>query len=1290
MLHNSKIAKAFSVFGMTAIVVASFAFALTASAAEYSYEWASQSNWPTVDKGGETTVTLALKNTGTATWVNSGSNPIHLAAIMPADRNCGFYKAGEWLSTNRPTGMNESNVGPGEIATFSFTIVGSPDPGHYPEYFAPVIENLTWMDDFNTYPKGKYGMYWDITVKDAIYSSEYKGEVVSKSANPVLEPGTTTTLSATIKNTGTATWYNSGSNPIHVGTWNSQDRSSDFYDSSWLSTNRPAGMTEASVAPNAQGTFDFTIKVPSGKANGTYTESFNLVAEGKAWINVPYSFDVKVDDQGQTGDLTIALASNTPVGTTIPKGATGVEMARFKLTGDGTLDMMKLHRYGVGTAGAFDNVYLYEGDTRLTNGRSVSSSTHMAEFNNLNFTVNGTRYISVVADFAAGATGQHGWEILSSSDVDLASVGGSFPIQAELFAVGDEAASTVVITKSADPANPSVGEHAEFGKFKIQNGSNDTELKRITLTQVGDVNNSDLSDLELYQGSDLLASTDELDSDQINFVLDEPYFMADGVSRIFTIKGTTSGRSGRTVELYVEYTADVLVIDQQYNFGAQLNIDGYDGSDAAKKSMITLQGGDITIAYSGPSTGDITKNGQDQSLLNFAITSSSRQVEIKKLSFYVEGNGADKLDDGGTDLFTDIKVRETDSAYTAASTQTVGGTLMGPKALCTTADTTHCDIDFTDSFYIDGGETVYLQLTWDVANNSYFDGSNMDYRATLEAFDATSMRYTDTSQYVPTSDIVPASAHTGDYQTVTASSLNIALDSNVTSDSYVKGQTDAEAVALSFTTGNDPVTVNSVKLYGYINTGGGHNWDGADGANQLKDYVQNVRLLDSSSNILATGSVQAAGAKNVNTDGTVTFSGMSWDIPGSSTKTVYVVFNVSSSAGAGEFVGFGLSNASNDIDATNEDGDTVSVTPNASINNYGGAPTVYQTLTDAGEVYVSTDGSSPEAGLILGNTDKVEVAKFRWSSTKEAFKIEKLGFRIDNTDPSGVSALYVDFGDGDHMANIVGNEATLTGLDITIPKDGYIIGTVKIKTQDIVSGSAKSANSGKTVLVAVDEDVLLRVIGKASGVVRDYYQSGDDSEGNLQTIRKSKPTVSKVDLASSKLTNGTKEVYRFTVAADVKGPISLYSTKLRVAQTGVTTSNYIMYDVTSGKTAVTDATAVGGGYVVLDLYRNTEVGAGSSRTYSVECTVANSDTDGDALDVYVDSDNTSVAKNLGTAQDYNFVWSDQSGTTTVTHTDAKADDPTVGGDQSVTGSTDYVNGYNVLYLPLGHSVWSFN
>lgn len=1293
MLHKSKLAKAFSIFGMFAIVVASFAFALNASAAEYSYQWVSQSNWPTLPAGGEDTVTLAIKNTGTATWYNSGSNPVHLAGINPQDRNSGFYKAGEWLSTNRPTGMNEAQVGPNEIATFTFSVVGNPGEGHYPEYFAPVVENLTWMDDFGTYPKGKYGIYWDITVLGGAVSGEYKAEVVSKSANPVLEPGTTTTLSVTVKNTGTATWSNSGSYPIHVGTWSSQDRSSDFYDSSWLANNRPAGLNEASVAPLAQGTFDFTVKVPTSKANGTYTETFNLVAEGKTWFMVPFTFDIRVDDQGSTGDVTVSLASNTPIGTTIPKGSTGVEMAIFKFTGDGIIDSMTIHRYGVGAATAFDNVYLYNGDTRLTNGRSVSSSTHEVEFNNINFVVNGTEYLSVVADFDAAATGQHGFEIVSSSDVNLASVGGSFPIQAELFAVGDETASTVTISKSTNPANPNVGAHAELAKFKIDNGSNDTSLERLTLLQTGDISNTDLTDLELYQGSDLLASTLELDGDKVVFTLDDPYLMQDGTSRIFTVKGTTAGRSARTIRLYLEYTSDILLIDQQYNVGAQITND-YDGSDASKYSEVTLQGGEITLSYSGPSTGDISKNGKDEVMLNFAISSSSRQVEVKKLSVTLDGVGGDKLDDGGTDLFTDIKIRETDSAYTA-STLSVGSTVMGPKALCSGNDITTCALDYTDSFYVDGGETRYFQITWDVANNTYFDSNNRDYYVTIEPFTSTSFRYTDTNQYVATSDIVPSSAHESDVQTVKASTIAISLSGEASSDTVVTSQKDVPAVGFTFTTGNDPVTVTDIILTGYLDENNSGFNPGLDNGVYLKNVVQNVRLFTDAD--LLTSDTQVGTAKNVADDGTVTFTSLNWEIPANTGATLLVKYDVSSSApfnGTFDEVVFDIDDASADVAANNAEGDTVEATGDA-VNS----GSVQQTINEAGELYVIDDGSTPAEGIILGGAVKVPVAKFRWSAVREAFKLEKLGFNLDNdsSDPSAISQVYIDFGTGDIAATSSDLSATgsdfakFEGLNITVPKDGSIIGTVKVTLKSISQSSASSAYSGKTVQVVVNEDEILRAVGSASGTVLTAYDGGDDSMGRLQVVRKSKPTVTKQSLSSTALNNGTKEVYRFRVAADAAGQISMYGVMIYVTESGVSTTDYTMYDVTSGKTQVAGGTGYtpAGGYMSLEYddslspIPNPEIGAGSYREYSIECTVSGAGTSGDALDVYLPADSYSVGKSdAGTfsGSDY-FIWSDQSGTTTNIHTNEFW--PT-------DGSDDYINGYNVLNLPLNHDILTFN
>lgn len=90
-------------------------------------------------------------------------------------------------------------------------------------------------------------------------------------------------LTVTARNLGTTTWTQSGSGAIHLATYVPGDRSSPFCTSGWLSCNRPAQMTETSVAPGQNATFSFPIKAPL--QGGGYREYYNLVAEGKSWFN---------------------------------------------------------------------------------------------------------------------------------------------------------------------------------------------------------------------------------------------------------------------------------------------------------------------------------------------------------------------------------------------------------------------------------------------------------------------------------------------------------------------------------------------------------------------------------------------------------------------------------------------------------------------------------------------------------------------------------------------------------------------------------------------------------------------------------------------------------------------------------------------------------------------------------------------------------------------------------------------------------------------------------------------
>ncbi len=98
-----------------------------------------------------------------------------------------------------------------------------------------------------------------------------------------LSPNQRIYLGVKIRNTGTATWSNSGQNPVRLGTSRSYDRSSAFYDATWLGFSRAATLQEASVAPGQIGTFEFWIKAPEGNLTN-FTEYFAPLAEGKTWM----------------------------------------------------------------------------------------------------------------------------------------------------------------------------------------------------------------------------------------------------------------------------------------------------------------------------------------------------------------------------------------------------------------------------------------------------------------------------------------------------------------------------------------------------------------------------------------------------------------------------------------------------------------------------------------------------------------------------------------------------------------------------------------------------------------------------------------------------------------------------------------------------------------------------------------------------------------------------------------------------------------------------------------------
>lgn len=125
----------------------------------YRAQWVSQEpNQITLARGEKHQFEVKFKNTGIATWKKG---TVNLGTDRDRDRIPGFIREGGnpsgWPNHDRIE-MVEASVPPGGVGTFRFwyTVTSDKAPGVYKEYFRPVADFITWMDD--------YGVYFEITV----------------------------------------------------------------------------------------------------------------------------------------------------------------------------------------------------------------------------------------------------------------------------------------------------------------------------------------------------------------------------------------------------------------------------------------------------------------------------------------------------------------------------------------------------------------------------------------------------------------------------------------------------------------------------------------------------------------------------------------------------------------------------------------------------------------------------------------------------------------------------------------------------------------------------------------------------------------------------------------------------------------------------------------------------------------------------------------------------------------------------------------------------------------------
>ena len=834
---------------------------------------------------------------------------------------------------------------------------------------------------------------------------------------------------------------------------------------------------------------------------------------------------------GAGSGLTVALAGDTPAAANLPSLSTLVPVITVNLTssndGDVTVQNMVFVRTGTGNASDFDGGYLFVGDDRLSNKRSVNTSDNKISFSALNLDIPSgmTKAVTLKMNSKTSANGNHAFKLSSASDISTngAAVSGSFPVTGNtmVYSSGVDAA-TVTITSTKDSIDRKVGEtNVSLSEFDIaNNGKEIVNVYRIRLKQEETAGNNAVNNLSLeLDGTEVATGISVVDK-YVDFVLDTPFEIKKSKTITAVIRGDVITDIGKKFQLYLKNVADVDVRGTAYGDFYSATISNSFTTDLGDE--ITIKGSEINVSFDGPAAADTKDDQTDLVLANFSIGSANEDVDIDTLTVTLATGGA-------------ANDKPLQNIEMVDSVNNVSYSVADP------ASSTSVSLAF-DSVYLTAGKTYNFEIRGDVQDGA---ATGATYQVSIDFSSGFTATYVDSDTAVVAATDVSSLTLTGKTMTVAAPSITTA---KVTTNASTVVK-DADGVLLykgKFTANNvDDLKVTKVGITGTIGDLG-NNFD--QDWNKLYLYKINSdsteTLLDSETSLGATA---------------ISFTSFTLNIPKGVSNGVQVAVRgdvKSSPIGTTTEVALGASST-----FTVKDSDNNAVTSFTADEDASHVTTVATKGTVTMTMDTDLVGINNDKNVVAGA--KALVGRLKITAANEAATLEDLviknsGDAQDTTMPQVY--LYSD----EAMTNLLGTadfasgatpKALFEDINVNIPKTGstYLYLASLVKAIDYSSSPSSDATgvTGKTIILNAPVDATgytTKFVGVDTGetLTSPVVLS---ATGNTKTATVMGAVLTSITSAfanDTSLGNGPTEIFSIKYTASPSGNIDVNGDALSV------------------------------------------------------------------------------------------------------------------------------------------------
>ena len=854
------------------------------------------------------------------------------------------------------------------------------------------------------------------------------------------------------------------------------------------------------------------------------------------------------DDVVFDGEVSIALASDTPASGLVVAGAARVPFTKVKFSNgsssDVTVDSLVVERMGLGQDAAFASLDLLDGGTMLPLNRSSKSlsSLHTASFND-DFVVeaNSTMYVYIAANMASSLADYAGeFPVLAVKSVVLAegSLSGSLPIAGNAQTLN----GTLTIgsaTVAAGGNNPSASTKevgtTDFiiGSVRVTAGSaEDLTLDRLIFTNNGSSDPEDLTNVELVNTNtgEVVETMESLSSDALDFN-DLAVAIEKGKNVTFDLRADIVNGSGSSISYDIDKQADITVTGDTYGY---MILPTYPNSSEPyfDANDTTIGNGSIRVESVAVAPTNVTEGLSDVTLGKFNFVAKGEAMNITSIgwNFDFVTTGTTYTSD-----ITNVTVYDEDG-------NAVAGPMDPTYATGSNATTDSATATTTDTITVPVGETTYtvkgdLSSDW-TANDTIKAG----------IFAGTIVMKGDITGNTITA--TPAGATQSTTLTVKSAASTVTVSTDPAAQTVVSGAQDFVVAKYVFDGGTSGDAVEITAIKPTLKTTNSHpavlsGWTLWEGDTEIDINAESTTC--SSSNVCTT----LSGSSTT----TLTLTDNALVIPAGETKVVTVKADVGTSTSTGSFA-VGLQGGG----VTAVDSDAQTVTPTIT-----GADGQSMTLATGGTLNVAVSTDPASAAVVANST--VEVGRVTLQAKYEGMNFNYLGFTIQ--DPDGgiignqdeVTSLGLYTEAGVQVGNSVSVNAanatiTPTGMSLAVNEESTYV--IKATFAGLSDASPASSAAGVRVLLS-NVDVDGTAVGSSS-----ITKSGLGTAFNTFSVYKSLPTVAQVDFTGSDNISGsgTYNLKKFSVTADSTGPIGLYKFTFGVSTSSesLTDSGYYLYE----------------------------------------------------------------------------------------------------------------------------------